>query len=327
MVAGFAARMPIIPSDFRPPWFLREGHAQTIVPAILPRRISLKLERERWELPDGDFLDLDWARGGKQRVAILSHGLEGCSMNACIRGMAAALVAAGWDVLAWNFRGCGGEANRLPRFYHSGETGDLAAVIARAAEMYPRIALIGFSLGGNVTLKYLGEAQPHPAVVAGVGISVPVDLAASSRALDERWANRIYLRRFMKRLVAKVRAKARQFPQQFDLAGAERIRSFAEFDGRYTAPLHGFRDAADYWERSSARQFLTRITVPTLLLNARNDPFLAPECFPFDAARANPSLFLETPESGGHVGFLDLGHGLQPWSERRVVEFLASQVI
>ena len=316
--------MPVIPSDFRPPPFLRNGHLQTILPALLPRRIPLRFERERWELPDGDFLDLDWARSGHPRLAILSHGLEGASANGYIRGMAAALGAAGWDALAWNFRSCGGEANRLPRFYHSGDTGDLAAVIGHAARAYSRIALIGFSLGGNVTLKYLGEAPPHPAVVAGVGISVPVDLASSSRALDLQWANAIYLRRFIKSLVAKVRAKALQFPDQFDVAHAAEVRTFAIFDGRYTAPLHGFRDAHDYWTRSSARQFLPAITVPTLLLNARNDPFLGPECFPFSEAHLNHSLFLETPPSGGHVGFLDLVRGLEPWSERRVVNFLAS---
>jgi hypothetical protein len=297
---------------------------QTVLPVLLPRRVNLSFERERWELADGDFLDLDWARSGRQRVAILSHGLEGSSKNACVRGMAAALVAAGWDVLAWNFRGCGGEPNRLLRFYHSGETGDLAAVIGYAAAEYARIALIGFSLGGNVTLKYLGEAGIHPAVVAGAGISVPVDLAASVRVLDQRWANRIYVRRLLEPLVTKVEAKARLFPDQLDVAGARAIRTFAEFDNRYTAPLHGFRDASDYWARSSARRFLPRITVPTLLLNTRNDPLLAPECFPFEEAEANPALFLEAPESGGHIGFLDLVHGLQPWSERRVVEYLTS---
>jgi predicted alpha/beta-fold hydrolase len=295
---------------------------QTILPALLPRRVNLTFERERWELADGDFLDLDWACSGRKQVAILSHGLEGSSKNVCIRGMAAALIAAGWDVLAWNFRGCGGEANRLLRFYHSGETGDLAAVIGHAAAAYPRIALIGFSLGGNVTLKYLGEARTHPAVVAGVGVSVPVDFAASVRSLDQRWANRIYLRRLLKPLVAKVQAKARLFPRQLDVAGTRAIRTFAEFDGRYTAPLHGFRDARDYWARSSARPFLPRITVPTLLLNARDDPLLAPECFPFDEAEANPALFFEAPKSGGHVGFLDFTRGLDPWSEQRVVKFL-----
>jgi len=297
---------------------------QTILPVLLPRRVNLTFERERWELADGDFLKLDWARSGRKQVAVLSHGLEGYSKNAYIRGMAATLIAAGWDVLAWNFRGCGGEANRLLRFYHSGETGDLAAVIGHVAAAYARIALIGFSLGGNMTLKYLGEARTHPAVVAGVGISVPVDLAASVRVLDHKWGNRIYLRRLLESLIAKVQAKARLFPGQLDVAGIRTIRTFAEFDGRYTAPLHGFRDATDYWEKSSARQFLPRITVPTLLLNARNDPLLAPECFPFEEAEANPALFLEAPQSGGHVGFLDFFHGLQPWSEQRVVEFLTS---
>jgi len=316
--------MPIIPSRFRPPPLLGGGHVQTILAALLPRRVALDYRRERRELPDGDFLDLDWARAGHGRLAILSHGLEGCSANTCIRGMAAALNAAGWDALAWNFRGCGGEANRLPRFYHSGETGDLAAVIGYAAPEYERIALIGFSLGGNVILKYLGEAPPHPAVAAGVAISAPVDIAAGSRVLDEQWANLIYLRRFIKPLVAKVRAKALQFPREIDVAGAGAIRTFAEFDNRYTAPLHGFRDARDYWARSSARQYLPRITLPTLILNARNDPFLPPECFPFAEAHLNSALFLETPASGGHVGFLDFVRGLEPWSERRVVEFLAS---
>ena len=196
-------------------------------------------------------------------------------------------------------------------------------VIEHAATAYEQIALVGFSLGGNVTLKYLGEARVHPAVVAGIGISVPVDLVSSCRVLDQHWANRIYLRRFLKLLAAKVEVKARQFPE-LDVAGVSDIRTFAEFDGRYTAPLHGFRDARDYWERSSARPFLSRITVPTLLLNARNDPFLAPECYPKEEAEANPVLFLEVPESGGHAGFVDLADGLQPWSERRGVEFLTS---
>jgi predicted alpha/beta-fold hydrolase len=237
--------------------------------------------------------------------------------------MAAALNAAGWDVLAWNFRGCGGEANRLQRFYHSGDTGDLAAVIERASAAYERIALIGFSLGGNVTLKYLGEGWTHPAVVAGVGVSVPVDLAASCQVLDHQWENRIYLRRLLKLLIAKVQAKARQF-SELDVTGAQDIRTFAEFDGRYTAPLHRFHDARDYWARSSARAFLPRITLPTLFSSVRNDPLLAPECFPQEEAEANPSLFLEVPESDGYVGFIDLVHSLQPWSERRVVEFLTA---
>jgi predicted alpha/beta-fold hydrolase len=210
----------------------------------------------------------------------------------------------------------------LVRFYHSGETGDMAAVVRHGAASYERIALIGFSLGGNVTLKYLGESPSPPCVVAGVAISTPVDLTSSARALDRRRSNGIYLHRFLRTLIAKVEAKARRFPEHLDVRGVRAIRTLYEFDNRYTAPLHGFRDAADYWARASARPFLAGITVPALLLNARDDPFLTPESFPLAEANANPLLFLEAPARGGHVGFLDLEQGIQPWSERRVVAFL-----
>jgi predicted alpha/beta-fold hydrolase len=289
---------------------------------LLWRRCNVVFERERLELEDGDFLDLDWIKGRRSRLAILTHGLEGSSDAAYVRGMAETLSGAGWDILAWNFRGCAREPNRLARFYHGGETGDIATVVGHAAGSYARIALIGFSLGGNVTLKYLGEATSPPSIVGAVAISAPVDLASSARALDRRRSNRIYLRRFLQTLIAKVEAKARRFPKELDAGGAHEIRTLQEFDNRYTAPLHGFRDAADYWARASALPFLSRITVPTLLLNARDDPFLTPESLPFAEANANPFLFLETPAQGGHVGFLDLGRGIQPWSERRVVRFL-----
>jgi hypothetical protein len=317
--------MPVVASQFKPPWWLRNGHVQTITPVLLPRRIRLESAPERLELADGDFLDLDWSRGGNRKLVILTHGLEGCASNGYMRGMAAALRATGWDTLAWNFRGCGHEPNRLLRFYHSGETGDLGEVIRHAADRYEQIALVGFSLGGNVTLKYLGEAPPHPKVVAGVGVSVPVDLASSARALDARRGNRIYLQRFIKTLVAKVEAKAVHFPE-LGIDGVRSLRTFQEFDDRYTARLHGFADANDYWTRSSARQYLGGVRVPTLLLNAQNDPFLARESFPFPEAEANPHFHFEAPGSGGHVGFLDLRRGLQPWSERRVPEFLAQHV-
>lgn len=328
IVTDFPHRMPVIPSDFHPPLLLRNGHVQTILPVLLPRLVRVSFKRERLELPDGDFLDLDWARQRRNRVAILTHGLEGCSTQTYIRGMASALVAAGWDALAWNFRGCSGEPNRLLRAYHSGETGDLAKVIGRAvAAGYERVALVGFSLGGNVVLKYLGEAPPHPAVKAAVAISAPMDLAACARKLDREWSNRIYLRRFLVSMAGKIEAKARLFPGEVDATGVQRIRSFQEFDDRYTGPMHGFRDAADYWTQSSARQFLPRITLPTLVLSPRNDPFLAPEAYPWAEAEANPHVFLEAPDSGGHVGFLDLRRGIQPWSERRVVEFLAASLV
>lgn len=261
---------------------------------------------------------------------MLCHGLESNAQAGYIRGMARALRTAGWDVLAWTFRGCGREPNRLARFYHAGETDDLRAVVAHgaASRTYPAVALVGFSLGGNQLLKYLGEAPPphHPAVVGAAAFSVPVDLTASARALDERRSNRLYRRLFLRSLTAKVRAKSGRFPDQFDVTGLRRMRRFAEFDDRYTARLHGFRDADDYWTRSSSRPDLAGIRVPTLLVNARDDPFLpAPECFPFAEAEANPCLFFEAPAHGGHVGFVDgrdLAGLARTWAERRAVEFL-----
>jgi predicted alpha/beta-fold hydrolase len=314
--------MPIVPSAFHAPFFLRNGHVQTILPVLLPRQVRTAFMRERLELPDGDFLDLDWLRHGAPRLVILAHGLEGSSTQTYIRGMAAALARAGWDSLAYNYRGCSGEPNRLPRAYHSGETDDLRAVIARAVNDYPTLALVGFSLGGNVILKYLGESPPHAAIRSAAAICAPIDLAACARKLDQRRTNRVYLRRFLVSLIAKIEAKATLFPDIVDATDARKLSSFQAFDDRYTGPMHGFRDAADYWARASARQFLSQIHVPTLLLQPLNDPFLAPQAYPFPEAETNPLLFLETPASGGHVGFLDLRQGLQPWSERRIPAFL-----
>jgi predicted alpha/beta-fold hydrolase len=242
--------------------------------------------------------------------------------------MAAALVRNGWDVLAWNLRGCGGQPNRLLRMYHSGATEDLRAVIEHALQAHPAdaIALIGFSLGGNLTLKYLGEEGTRISgrLHRAVAFSVPCDLACSSRQLA-RASNRHYMERFLRPMRAKILAKDRMFPGQLDVSGLDRIRSFREFDGRFTAPLHGFRDAADYWERNSCRQFLPQIAVPTLLVNARNDPFLGPGCHPMEEAAASEYFHFEAPETGGHVGFPSVGNGGEYWSETRAVEFLSTR--
>ncbi|MDB6119963.1 MAG: alpha/beta hydrolase, partial [Verrucomicrobiaceae bacterium] len=261
--------MPVIHSSFRPPLLLSNGHVQTILGAFV-RPAALAFTRERLELPDGDFLDLDWHRSKYKRLAILSHGLEGSSAAAYIKGTARALHAAGWDALAWNMRGCSGELNRLARSYHSGATEDLRAVIEHAAKRYQSIALVGFSLGGNVTLKYLGEAPPHPAISSAACVSVPVDLRASADALDQHFWNRLYLRRFLTTMVIKIQHKAKQFPGQITEVAPERVRTLREFDDLFTAPLHGFKDAEDYWAKCSSRQFLVNLTVPTLLINARN---------------------------------------------------------
>ena len=294
------------PFPYRAPWWLPGGHLQTLVPAVIGSRRDPGYRRERLELPDDDFVDLDWLASGSSDLVLLLHGLEGSSRSPYLIAMARALqtAAPGRDVLALNLRGCSGEPNRTRRFYHSGETDDLRAVIEQVADSYERIALVGFSLGGNIALKYLGEAPDriHPRINAAVVFSVPCHLASSAAVLG-RPVNQIYMRRFLRTLAAKLRRYERDNPGSIDLNGIGTLRTFREFDDRYTAPLHGFLDADDYWSRSSSRQFLRQIRVPTLLVNARNDPFLSPECYPEDEARDNPNLWLETPSTGGHLGF------------------------
>lgn len=294
---------------------------QTIVPALFRRVRRMTTERERLELPDGDFLDLDWARAGNDRLVILSHGLEANSDAPYIQGMAAALHRRGWDVLAWNYRGCSGEMNRLLPFYHSGATQDLDHVVRHALAVHPasRVDFVGFSLGGNLTLKYLGEREVDPRLHRAVAFSVPCDLACSSVRLGVR-ANRIYMERFLRSLRKKLVAKKPRFPDQIDLRGIGQVRDFRGFDDRFTAPLHGFKDAADYWARSSSKPFLSSITIPSLLVNAANDPFLGPGCYPTAEAEGSTHFHLEVPGDGGHCGFP--GGGGEYWSEKRAAEFL-----
>ena len=296
---------------------LRSGHLQTVLPSLLRRVDGVDYQRERIELADGDFLDLDWLRNPDPQapVAAIAHGLEGSSERAYVRGMARALHARGWTVVAWNLRGCSGEPNRLLRTYHSGVSDDLDAVVSHVlADGVRQLAVVGFSLGGNVTLKWLGEQGNgvDERIVAGVGISVPVDLAGSARVMEGR-SRRIYMLRFLRSLADKVTEKASRFPGAIELADLGRMRTFAEFDGRYTAPLHGFASAEDYWTRASSLPLLPKIRVPTLLVNALDDPFLSPSCYPREIAEANPYLGLLTPRWGGHVGFMARGGTF--WSE------------
>ena len=314
--------MPLVTSSYRAPLGLRSGHLATIFPTLFRQVGRPEIKRERLELPDGDFLDLDWSPRKHHRLAIIGHGLEGESSAKYIRGMSLALQKRKWDTLAWNCRGCSGEPNRVLRSYHSGASEDLASVVNDAvAQGYAAISLIGFSLGGNIVLKYLGEeGQDLPREVqAAVAFSVPCDLTSSSLRLGDR-DNLLYMSRFMDGLKNKVIQKHQKFPGKLDLSGLRGIKTFAQFDDRFTAPLNGFRDARDYWTRASSKPLLHRIAIPTLLVQARNDPFLPAACFPVEAAESNPSLFLETPAHGGHVGFISKGK--EYWSEARASEFL-----
>ncbi|MGI4875092.1 MAG: YheT family hydrolase [Janthinobacterium lividum] len=325
--------MPLLPtSPYRPPALLANGHLQTILPSTLRRVPDVQYRRERLELPDGDFLDLDWATAGPRqatRLGIISHGLEGSSDRPYVRGMARALTQAGFDALAWNYRGCGGETNRLLRAYHLGDTDDLAAIIQHAIKVleYPEIYLTGFSAGGNVTLKYLGEdAARVPLQVRRAAVfSVPTDLKAGSEHIS-RWQNRLYLRRFMKSLRQKIRVKDQHLPGQLDLTKLDNLHDFPQFDEQYTAPLHGFASADAYYAHSASGQYLGNIRIPALLVNALNDPFLPAPCFPREAAAASQFFFLETPATGGHVGFAEGHHNGDYYSERRAVDFFTREV-
>lgn len=285
---------------------------------------AIVFERERIETPDGDFLDLDWSRVGAKRVVVISHGLEGNSRRKYVAGAALALSREGWDTVNLNFRGCSGEMNRLLRLYHSGITDDLHTVLIHALEAggYESAMLVGFSMGGNQTLKYLGEdpSKVPDEVRCAAVFSVPCDLSGAAVVMG-RTVNRIYMEYFLRGLRRKIIQKAERFPEQgLDLSGLERIRTFYEWDDRFTAPLHGFRDADDYYSQCSSLRHAHEIRVPTLLVSAKDDPFLSQSCYPEQVASQSDSLYLEMPSHGGHVGFVERTDEFY-WSEKRLAIF------
>ncbi len=321
-----------VPFDFHAAWWLGNAHAQTLWGKFMRRTPPAASRRERWELSDGDFLDLHRLDAPPERPRlVLLHGLEGSPRSHYARGFFAEAARRGLAADLIVFRSCGDEPNRLLRSYHSGETGDLDTVLARlvAAEPARRLLLAGVSLGANVLLKWLGErgASVPPNVVAAAAISAPFDLGAGSRFL-ERGFSRLYQAHFLRTLRRKAREKHARFPGGVRIDVVEGARTLWEFDDAMTAPVHGFCDAADYYARSSSLAFLASIRVPTLLLNARDDPFLPSSVLDRVSALApaNPSLVVEFPPHGGHVGFVG---GRFPWSaayygEGRAVDFLLS---
>ena len=318
--------MPLIDkSDYEAPFLLRNGHLQTIVPTLI-RKLDKKLyHRERINTPDDDFLDVDWATVGSDMIAILSHGLEGNSHRHYVIGMAGMLNRFGWDALAWNYRGCSGETNRKLRMYHNGSIDDLDCVVRHVlkSNAYRTIALIGFSLGGNLTLVYLGRNAEviDPRIQKAAVFSVPCDLRASASELS-KLKNKIYMTFFLRTLHAKIKAKMKILPGQINDDGYHRIKNFRDFDNRYTAPIHGFNDAEDYWSKCSSNQFIPRIKIPTLIVNALDDPFLADGCYPLQESSNHKNVYLEMPSFGGHVGFVRFNEDKSYWSERRAIAFL-----
>ncbi len=319
------------PRPFRPSPWLPGPHGQTLGGKLLRPDHAPPVRRERLETPDGDFLDVDLgpepASGAP--VVVVLHGLEGSSRRRYVLSAYRALLDRGVRPVGMNFRGCSGEMNRRARFYHSGETGDLRFVVETLRSRFPDrpVGALGFSLGGNVLLKLLGEEgrRGGELVDAGAAISVPFDLAAGSRLLEESLMGRLYTHYFLRMLRSKVRRKRADLEGRVDVDEALRTRTLRAFDDVVTAPLHGFRNASEYYDRSSSARFLADVRAPTLLLQSRDDPFLPRRALPLEAMGENPDLHPVLTDRGGHVGFVE-GPPWSPgfWAEEEAARFLAA---
>jgi len=317
--------MALIDSEYHPPRFLRGAHFETIFPALVRRVRGIRYNRNRIETKDGDFLELDWSRIGSKRLVIVTHGLEATSKDHYVLGMVRAFNRAHYDCLAWNMRGCSGVPNRKIFTYHSGATYDLDEVIRYAANLrqYREINLVGFSLGGNLTLKFLGEDwKSLKSVRSGVAFSVPCDLEGCSIRLSAG-DSQMYMKNFMRAFRAKVKIKAKQFPGAINIEDLDGITNFMQFDDRFTAPMFGFKNAQDYWKKSSSIHFINKIKTPSLLLSARNDPFLSETCFPEKQIKRHKFLSAEFPEHGGHCGFTLFNSDGINYAEKRALKFIA----
>ena len=316
--------MPLVTSNHRPNFLFKNGHFSTIYSAKFRPVPKLKQVRERVWLPDEDFVDVDWSFSEKptKKVAILLHGLEGNAQRVYMKGQGKLLIKNGWDVAAMNHRGCSGEDNLLYESYNSGRTYDLDALIQFILKKakYDEISLIGFSLGGNLVLKYLGEQQTLPKEIKkGIAISAPLNLKGSLEALNKP-ENRLYNGVFVRDLRKKYKRKMPRFPEKMNRETYQNIRSLLDFDNLYTAPAHGFKDAFHYYEKSSSLPFIPNIKVPALILCAKNDSFLSEDCYPVSLASHSKNIYLETPIYGGHVGFHVTNK--KHYSEMRALQFL-----
>ena len=315
--------MPLIETDYKPPLLFKNRHVNTIYSSLFRKTKPLSFKRKRIETLDDDFLDIDLIENASRKIVILCHGLEGSSDSKYIQATAKLLSLNGYSVAAMNYRFCSGEINRQLVTYHSGKTDDLHTVINFVLPNYDSIYLVGFSLGGNLILKYNGDGlfSLSPKIKANVAISVPVDLKGSSISI-KRCENVLYRWRFLRTLSKKMFLKHQQFPNELDLAPLNKIKTLTDFDDFFTSKINGFKDAEDYYLKASSKQFIHNISKPTLLINALDDPFLSESCFPISEAEENSNFFLMTPIYGGHVGFISKGAFY--WSEIQILNFLNS---
>ncbi|KVW99635.1 hydrolase [Thiobacillus denitrificans] len=322
--------LPLENPPYRAPAWLPGGHVQTIYANLLIRVPPVASRRERLELADGDFLDFDWTDGtAGTPVVVLFHGLEGSADSPYARALMAQVRARGWHGVVAHFRGCSGEENRLPRAYFAGDSADIDHVLRHVKSQHAAapVYAVGVSLGGNALLKWLGEQgeAARALVERAAGISAPLDMTAAGHALDQGFNRRVYTARFLATLKAKALRKAVRFPGVLDAAAIAAATTFREFDTLVTARLHGFRDAEDYWFKVSAKPLLKSIALPTLVINARNDPFLPAWALP-SSANASPSVILEQPASGGHVAFPSGPFpGNLGWLPRRLMQHFVIQ--
>lgn len=311
--------MPIISSKYKSPFILKSGDLQSILASIYTPKVKVQYTRERIATHDGDFLDLDWSLVGSNRLAIITHGLEGSSQSTHILRIVQTLNDEKWDCLAWNMRGCSGEPNLQLRTYHSGFTEDLTTVFSEALfkKRYQEIILVGFSAGGNMTLKFLGEqsAEVSTLIRAAITFSVPTCLTSTAKNLAS-FRNKIYMNHFLGRLKGKLELKEKTF--DLNLKNLKKLKNFFDYDTLFTAPLFGYKSAEELWTKNSSKLYLKNIKVPTLIINAADDPILGRDCYPLEEAKNSEYVFLELPKNGGHNGFF--GNNYYPG--KRVIEFI-----
>lgn len=314
-------------ASYRAPWWLPDGHSQTIYARALGRKYRVQYRRERWETPDGDFIDLDWLDGPADgfKLIVLFHGLEGCSQSHYAASLMSLAARQGWRGVVPHFRGCSGEANRLLRSYHSGDGREIDWVLRRLKRQNPQgeIYVAAISLGGNMLLKWLGEEgdAATDVVERAVAVSAPVDLVAAADELDFGIKRLLYTEYFLRSMRPKALAKIAAHGLEIDPRAVNASLTFRQFDDLFTAPIHGFKDALHYWTSCSSKPWLKQIRVPCLLINARNDPFLPASALP-TPGEVSSAVRLEFPETGGHVGFVSgkfPGH--LEWLPRRILNF------